>query len=597
MRSLLLGLLGTTMILCCAAFTPAHDHAQVVCPRPAAGSEVPQPKDLWSQKGVLKVELAYRSVRDDAGRIRFCYVDGEGNQAPTLRVRPGDWLILSLRNEAAKSSTNRTRAARPTSSDMAKFELVVKKTTPASIATDLHTHATQSEKCTAGAMQLDSTNLHFHGLTVPSVCHQDDVLHTAIQPGDAPFEYRFQIPRDEQPGLYWYHPHIHGSTKAQVLGGASGALIVEGIERAIPEVVGLPEQVLVIRDEDLLHPNAVSPKNGAAFPPVVLDADGDVMNTGTGTGKPAEDLSLNFVSVPYPDYPPARITMKPNERQLWRVLNASAITYVNLQLLFAGQAQAMGVVALDGVPVDANGDAKNHLLWQNHLGIPPGGRIEFVVKGPAEGTPASLVTRSVNTGAIGENDPSRPLATIVAKQDAAEPPSKLPQSAGPLPPSPLAWVGNISPARVRKLYFSEAPQNPHDPKSPTAFFLTVDGETPKAFDPSSGAANVVTRQGDVEDWIIENRSQEVHAFHIHQVHFVLLEWFGLPVNEPFLRDTINVPFWDGESAVYPRVTLRMDFRDPNAVGIFPYHCHLLEHEDGGMMGLVRVEPAEQARKP
>jgi FtsP/CotA-like multicopper oxidase with cupredoxin domain len=397
--------------------------------------------------------------------------------------------------------------------------------------------------------------------------------------------------------LYWYHPHIHGSTKAQVLGGASGALIVEGIERAIPEVAGLPERVLVIRDEDLLHPNALPATGGASFPPVVLDADGDVMNTGTGTGKPAEDLSLNFVSVPYPDYPPAIIIMKPNGRQLWRVLNASAITYVNLQLLFAGQAQAVGVVALDGVPIDANGDATNHLLWQNHLGIPPGGRIEFVVKGPAEGTEASLVTRSVNTGATGENDPARPLATIVAKQDASEPPSKLPQSAGPLPPSPLAWVGNISPARLRKFNFSEAPQDPHDPKSPTAFFLTVDGETPKAFDPSSGVVNVVARQGDVEDWIIENRTQEIHAFHIHQVHFVLLEWFGLPVNEPFLRDTINVPFWDGESVVYPRVKLRVDFRDPNAVGIFPYHCHLLEHEDGGMMGLIRVEPAEQTRKP
>ena len=492
---------------------------------------------------------------------------------------------------------NGTGAVGPTNSDRANFELVVKKSSPASIAPELHTHTMPTGECTTGAMLPNSTNLHFHGLTVPSVCHQDDVLRTTIQPGDVPFEYRFQIPQDEQPGLYWYHPHIHGSTKAQVLGGASGALIVEGMERAIPELAGLPERVLVIRDEDLLHPNAVPAKNGAAFPPVVLDADGDVMNTGTGTGKPAEDLSLNFVSVPYPDYPPAIITMKPQERQLWRVLNASAITYVNLQVLFAGQAQAVGVVALDGVPVDANGDAKNHLLWQNHLGIPPGGRIEFVVKGPAEGTPASLVTRSVNTGAIGENDPSRPLATIVAKQDASEPPSKLPQSAGPLPPSPLAWVGNINPVRVRKFYFSEAPQDPHDPNSPTAFFLTVDGETPKAFDPSSGVVNVEARQGDVEDWLIENRTQEVHAFHIHQVHFVLLEWFGLPVNEPFLRDTINVPFWDGESAVYPRVKLRVDFRDPNAVGIFPYHCHLLEHEDGGMMGLIRVAPAEQARKP
>jgi len=100
----------------------------------------------------------------------------------------------------------------------------------------------------------------------------------------------------------------------------------------------------------------------------------------------------------------------------------------------------------------------------------------------------------------------------------------------------------------------------------------------------------VVHQGDVEDWIIENRSQELHDFHIHQVHFLMLEWFGIPINEPFLRDTIPVPFWDGKTPRYPTVRLRMDFRDPNAIGVFPFHCHLLEHEDGGMMGLIRVEP-------
>ena len=79
-----------------------------------------------------------------------------------------------------------------------------------------------------------STNLHFHGMTLPPVCHQDDVLKTSIQPGDPPFEYRFRIPDDAPPGLYWYHPHIHGFSKAQVLGGASGALIIEGWSARIP---------------------------------------------------------------------------------------------------------------------------------------------------------------------------------------------------------------------------------------------------------------------------------------------------------------------------------------------------------------------------
>jgi len=124
--------------------------------------------------------------------------------------------------------------------------------------------------------------------------------------------------------------------------------------------------------------------------------------------------------------------------------------------------------------------------------------------------------------------------------------------------------------------------------------ITVEGQAPKPFDMNTTVPNIVVQQGDVEDWIIENRTQELHDFHIHQIHFMLMDWFGLHVDEPFLRDTVNVPFWDGKSPDFPMVKLRMDFRDPNSVGTFVYHCHLLEHEDGGMMGLIRVEPRSQS---
>ena len=151
-----------------------------------------------------------------------------------------------------------------------------------------------------------------------------------VQPSDAPFEYRFKIPVNEPPGLYWYHPHIHGFSSRQVLGGASGPLIIEGLERANPEVAGLPERVLVIRDQDLVNPNAPPSKSEPVVPRMLIDRDGDSANNGTGFGKPAKDLSINFVPVPFPDYPPAAIRMKPGERQLWRVLNAGAVTYLNL---------------------------------------------------------------------------------------------------------------------------------------------------------------------------------------------------------------------------------------------------------------------------
>jgi FtsP/CotA-like multicopper oxidase with cupredoxin domain len=524
---------------------------------------------------VLKVDLTIHNSTE-GGSTRYCYIDGNGNQSPNLRLKPGDLLILHLKNDL----TDPDPAAAPAK----------------------HVHAyMNAEKngnpCVSGAMTAKSTNLHFHGLTIPPVCHQDDVLKTSISPSDAPFEYRFRIPQDEPPGLYWYHPHIHGFSKVQVLGGASGALIVEGIERANKQVAGLPERVLIIRDQDLVNPNAPPSKSEPVLPKMLLDRDGDAANNGTGFGKPAKDLSINFVPVPYPDYPPAVIEMKPNEGQLWRVLNASAITYLNLAVLFNRKPQQLGLVALDGVPLNQNGTSGDFVDWQDHLGVPPGARVEFIVKGPPLGTTGLLVTRTVDTGPGGENDPNRALAKITASEAAAEPRATLAAPSEPLPASKLPWLGDVAPVRTRKLFFSEKVTDPNNPNSAIEFYITVDGKTPALFDPQSGLPDIVAQQGTVEDWIIENRSNELHAFHIHQLHFQLLEYLGRPLNEPFLRDTVNVPYYKDNMLVYPSVKLRMDFRDPNTVGTFLYHCHLLEHEDGGMMGLIRVEPADGAKTP
>ena len=297
--------------------------------------------------------------------------------------------------------------------------------------------------------------------------------------------------------------------------------------------------------------------------------------------------------VPYPDYPPAVIEMKPGERQLWRVLNASAITYLNLAVLFNRVPQQLGLVALDGVPLNQSGKFPDSISWQTHLGVPPGARVEFIVTGPPLKTTGLFVTRTVDTGPGGENDPNRALALIKASGDAPEPRSILGASPMPLPPPTMTWLGDVPPIRTRRMYFSEKLTNPGDPNSPTEFYITVDGQTPAVFDPSA-PPSIVAEQGTVEDWIIENRSNELHAFHIHQLHFLLLDYLGRPVNEPFLWDTVNVPYFTDRALAYPSVRLRMDFRDPNTVGTFVFHCHLLEHEDGGMMGLIRVDPSHKS---
>jgi FtsP/CotA-like multicopper oxidase with cupredoxin domain len=348
----------------------------------------------------------------------------------------------------------------------------------------------------------------------------------------------------------------------------------------------------VIRDQDLVNPDAPPSKAEPVLPKMLIDRDGDAANTGTGFGKPAKDLSLNFVPVSYPNYTPGAILMKPSEQQLFRVLNASAITYLNLAVLENRVPQMLGLVALDGVPLNESGKIGDFVDWQTHLGVPPGARVEFIFKGPPPGQQALFVTRSVDTGPGGENDPNRALATITASDDAPEPRSKLDASPKPLPQPGMPWLGAVTPVRVRKLYFSEKLEDPNDPTSAVEFYLTVDGQKPEMFDPTSGIPNIVAKEGTVEDWIIENRTRELHAFHIHQLHFMLLDYLGQRVNEPFLRDTLNVPYLTDRALNYPSVRLRMDFRDPNCVGTFVYHCHLLEHEDKGMMGLIRVDPAK-----
>jgi len=552
-----------------------------LCPRPAVGSVVTEPEEISSHNGVLTATLTYRNFIAPDGQQEFCYISNKGGQAPTLRLKPGDLLILRLRNELTQLPSTSGKASATASA----------AGTTASTSSPISMKVTSP--CAGATMMALSTNLHFHGLTVPPTCHEDDVLRTMVEPGGPAFEYRFRIPGDEPPGLYWYHPHVHGFTNAQVQGGASGALIIEGIEQSDPQLAGMPERIFIVRDQGLLHPDAKPVQSGNVPPPIVLrDPEGDILNTGTGGGKPARDLSINFIPVPFPNYTPAKILMRPSERQLWRVLNASAITYLDLQVLVDNAPQPLGVVSLDGVPLNWDGQKEDSTLWQSHILMPPAGRVEFVIKGFPKGVHATFVTRTVDTGPAGENDPTRPLANITVSPDAPEPPLRL-SSAPPSAPQPrLPWLGDVKPVRTRTLYFSEHPQNPRDPNSPTVFMITVEGQTPEPFDPHSTTPNITVHRGDVEDWIIENRTQELHAFHIHQLHFLLVDWNGVPLQEPYLRDTINVPYWDAKSPIYPSVKLRMDFRDPNIVGTFVYHCHLLEHEDGGMMGTIRVLPKD-----
>ncbi len=220
---------------------------------------------------------------------------------------------------------------------------------------------------------------------------------------------------------------------------------------------------------------------------------------------------------------------------------------------------------------------------------------------------AQLLTLGIDTGPAGDNDPQRALANIkvVGSDNDGD---------GGNDPAVSATIGTTWPQRFeglasapvtarRKLYFSEVISDPSDPSSPTNFFITVDGHTPTVFDPSNPPA-IVTTQGSVEEWTIENRAPEHHEFHFHQIHFQVVSQNNFKINGAtplpgiagqFL-DMVQVPYWDGNpNHPYPSVTVRMDFRGPD-IGDFVYHCHILGHEDNGMMAIIRVLPSPTAKK-
>ncbi|HET7887635.1 MAG TPA: multicopper oxidase domain-containing protein [Bradyrhizobium sp.] len=247
------------------------------CVRPQAGSTIAEAAELRSHDGLLETDLRILDQKLADGTTRYCYLTLDGKPSPTLRVKPGDELVIHFKN------------------DLLDLDPQTPEIDKALAGAPICTARKKADPCESGAMTPVSSNLHFHGLTVPPVCHQDDVLKTSIQPDDAPFDYRLRIPDDAAPGLYWYHPHLHGFSKTQVLGGASGALIIEGSERANPDLAGLTERVLVIRDQDLVNPEAPPSKfEPPAMSKSQLDSDGDALNSGTGFGKPSKDLSVNF---------------------------------------------------------------------------------------------------------------------------------------------------------------------------------------------------------------------------------------------------------------------------------------------------------------
>lgn len=525
------------------------------CPRPVDGSVITNPPDLYSENGVLKVSLNYYTTVDQWGRTLFCYNTPDGLEAPTLHLNPGDLLDLTLTNmEVTVTNGARYHAA-------AAAEL-------RSLGSGAETLGDPAQACADNTMTILSVNLHFHGLNISPHCGADNVIHTVINPGQI-FNYKFRIPKNEPPGMYWYHQHVHGISSHALQGGASGAIEIEGIANIQPAVQGLPERFLVVRDQPLANP--------------------PVLGKPTMTEAPFWDLSLNYVPISYPKYVPGVIKMQAGAKEFWRVVNASADTIVDLKLLYDSKAQPLQIVALDGVPTGSqDGHHKGTIITQDDILIPPAGRAEFIVTGPSASVKHALFySQAIDTGPAGDADTGRPLAQIQLTNDLRKIPKPVLAVPAMVRGDRFTGVTDAMVTAHRTLYFDEHIRAPGGGQN---FFITVKGQYEKVYSPLD-PPSIITHRGAVEDWTIENYAKEVHEFHIHQIHFQVLSVNGktIPPDKRQWYDTYQVPYWHG-SGPYPRIVIRLDFRGAVA-GEFVYHCHILDHEDGGMMANIMVLPS------
>lgn len=445
---------------------PATTGPRPHAPRLVPGARFREPIEIDSQNGLLRATLTAEETRVTIGGRRFLARVYNGSfVGPTLRVRPGDHVELTLVNHLS-----------------------------------------------------EPTNLHFHGLHISPSGSADNVF-LSVAPGRS-FVYSFDVPLDQPTGLYWYHSHADVLSEEQVFGGMSGLISVEGLKDDLPPALqGIQERLFALKDLQVAGNSII--RN---------DIDSNAPTTRTVNGQ----------------FDPT-LTIRPGETQLWRFANIGADIFYSVHL----DHHRFLVIAEDGNPVSTP-------YFSNDLILPPGKRFEVLVQGGQPGV-SLLRTLAYRTGADADSYPTRTLATLVTR-GRPEPKAALPAFIAPfddLRDEPIA--------QRRVFQFSQAEDDMH-------FFING-----RQFDPNRIVAQ--PQVGTVEEWEIDNGTDEQHPFHLHTNPFQVVSINGAPYDAHGYQDTVILP--PGGSVV-----IRVAFQDFTGKTLF--HCHILAHADHGMMAAINM---------
>jgi suppressor of ftsI len=464
---------------------------------------------------------------------------------------------------------------------------------------------------------LGTTNLHMHGLdTRPHLFEPQGTKNplapmVAIEPG-ATYDYAFPIPADHPPGLYWYHPHHHGSTAVQASSGMAGGVIVYGDIDKVPEIAAARDIPLVVQDLVLFESETESgvylyePKQNAIWQ--TFQGYVTIYDPKTGTNQKTDlkggfttgDSVLHFFllngeaffkethnqsSPQNPNttqLPVTRITMAPGEVVRFRMLNGCNDNLMPIVV----EGHEMYLLAMDGVnyPAPRVMPAPAPKTTTPQALLAPANRAEFLIK--ASNTPGTYRILQLEQNQQFIHSAAKTLVEIVvsgAPKDMALP-TKL--------PTPKRYYPLIDPSevsQVREIQFSgnfPAVMNP---------YVGGDFSINNALYDEKACPVYVTL-GSVEQWNLEvgdmqHGGSEGHPFHIHVNHFEVISVGGTQMPPGTIQDTIWVP----ENTT---VVIRQKFKEFTGKSV--YHCHILPHEDTGMMANFLIDtpaPQQHTRHP
>ncbi len=450
-------------------------------------------------------------------------------------------------------------------------------------------HARTATTVTAAAAGLNlmnnphsfnTTNLHVHGIqTTPHLFEpfgtsNPSAMMIAIEPGES-YSYAFPIPPNHPSGLFWYHPHHHGATDVQVSGGMAGLIVVRGPIDAVPEIAAAREILMAIQTIQV-NPSTTKPGTydyePVAYQPPPPSGDGYTLGpafafvTVNGRLVSVNDGNANTWT---PSTPPS-YALQPGEVVRLRILNGT--NFLILPLTLPGT--DVFVIGRDGI----NTLTPEPIASQSPLGttvsaatandgnsilLCPGGRAELLVRAPQK--PGSYSLAALATSDVSFMPfPQIVLATFVV---GGTPRSMAIPATLPVPAREYPRIADSEIVARRVVTFAE--------NAPATDVLTgvdfwVNG---RLYDEMRIDAR--PRLGTAEEWTLVNTSTESHPFHIHVNSFEIVSIGGVAPGVTTFGDTVLMP-------PNGKTVIRLRFKE--FAGKSVYHCHILPHEDTGMMG-------------